>query len=212
MTISDEIISEMLKLDKPTDYWICADLEFTELANCHPILQSNGFSVWHHTMMVVDLLSVKNQITLFAGLFHDLGKAIVIQPSHSGLSRFSGHEYQSAKIAERKLSQWGCSVYIKDRIVRLIKTHMFDISNVTKIKTIRQFVADVGYDNIENWFVLRIADSLSYDTKLKYSNNLIEPFRKKVMSYLAKQPMSGDPDVECSRRMSGINIRGVQDK
>ena len=211
----DKIIKDMKTINLPSDYWINPCVELPELEASKSVVQRNGQTVWEHTMSVIDLLSVKNDITLLSGLFHDLGKKDVLQIDDPYLhlsSKFPGHPSKSADIAKIRLFEWGTTPYIIDRVIRLISMHMFDISNVKKEKTIRKFVADIGKDNIDNWFVLRVADSRSYASQQKYQNYFIEPFRRVVMSYLKLQPNLDQPIFEKSDQMGSIQIKGGENK
>lgn len=208
MSIIEEIIHSMMTACTPSDYWLEVGVEFPELDISHSVHQRDRQSVWGHTMLVIDALSVKNPITLLSGLFHDLGKYYVSPNSNPSYSRYPGHAAKSAEIAKMRLKEWGADRNTTDSVVRLVNTHMFDIRDVAQDKTIRKFVASVGKDNIENWFVLRIADSFSYSGYKQYRNNLIEPFRLVVMSYLQKQPNSGQMEFEHFDIVGGIQIKG----
>ena len=192
----------------PSDYWIHSHMELPELETSKSVIQRNGQSVWEHTMSVIDLMAIKNDITLLSGLFHDLGKGRVLQMDDPSLPKFPGHDDESADIAETWLTEWGADSYVIDRVIRLILTHMFDISNAIKEKTLRKFVADVGRDNINNWFALRVADSRSYAAQQQYRNHFIEPFRKTVMSYIGQQPKMGQPIIEFPNNGGTIQIEG----
>jgi hypothetical protein len=61
---------------------------------------------------------------------------------------------------------------------------MYDVYTVVSEKTIRQFVATVGMDNIENWFIVRRADSASYSKYNQYKRHIIDPFYSAVKEYL----------------------------
>ncbi len=208
----DKIIHGMLTANLPSNYWIVPCVELPELETSKLVMQHNGQSVWEHTMSVIDLLMVKNPITLLSGLFHDLGKRGVPIVDNISLPRFPNHANESACIAKIRLLEWKTTPYIIDRVVRLVSTHMFDISNAMKEKTIRKFVADVGRDNIDNWFVMRISDSRSYSAQQKYQNYFIEPFRKAVMLYLEQQPSIGQPIFEQPNKTGGIQIKGGDSK
>ncbi len=213
MSRADSIVKNMQIASLPSCYWTDKkNLELPELEETKLTMQRNNQSVWEHTMTVIDLLTIKNPITLLSGLFHDLGKTFVIPMDDTSLPRFPGHAGESAKIAEIRLSEWGAGPHLVDRVVRLVSTHMFDISNAIGEKTIRNFVADVGYDNVSNWFVLRVADSRSYAQQQKYRNKFIEPFRNRVMSYLEQQPSNDQSTFEQSREIGPMEIRGVDSK
>lgn len=206
-----EIILGMKGSNIPSDYWVTPGIELPELDMSKLLLQDNGQSVWEHTMSVIDLLTIKNDITLLSGLFHDLGKAYVSLLDYTPSSRFPGHEAESVKITKMRLVEWGAKSYLIDRVSRLVATHMFDISNPMKDKTIRKFIADIGFDNVDNWFILRIADSRSYAAQQKYQNHFIEPFRKSVMLFLKRQPNMGQPNFDMIGEAGVMQIEGGND-
>lgn len=215
MRTIDKIIHAMKTGNLPSNYWINPSIKLLELEANKTVIQRNGQTVWEHTMSVIDLLSVKTDITLLSGLFHDLGKKYVSQIDDSFLhssSRFPGHSIKSADIAKIRLAEWETTPYVIDRVIRLISTHMFDIKNARKEKTIRNFIASVGKDNIDNWFVLRIADSRSYASQQKYQNVFINPFRRAVLSYLRSQPSLDQPMIEESDQIGSIQIKGGDSK
>lgn len=203
-----QILQGMQRFQCPSDYWLTGEVEFQELKDAHSTVHRNGQSVWEHTMLVIDVLQIKNPITLLSGLFHDLGKSYVSSVDDPLSPKFPGHDLISSCIAQKKLEEWGASLYLNDRITRLISMHMYDISNATREKTIRKFVANVGMDNIENWFALRIADSRSYAAQQEYYTKMIRPFRVAVMSYLKKQPRTNKLEFSSSSELGKIQIKG----
>lgn len=182
------MISGMKEMDSPSDYWNTST-EFPELKASHSVIQRNGQTLFDHTMRVIDLLTKKTPITLMSGLFHDLGKCYC---KSENVLLFPCHAEKSADIAKARLTEWGATPFIIDRVTRIVSTHMYDIIGVTQEKTIRKFIADVGQDNIENWFAVRIADSMSYSRYNQYQQHIIDPFYKAVQQYLSKLPRQND--------------------
>lgn len=206
-----QILQGMQNSVCPSDYWltwVAFSTEFPELESTLFTTQQDGQSVFAHTMSVIDLLSIKNPITLLSGLFHDLGKSYVLPMNDLSLPRFPGHALASANISKVKLTEWQASSYLIDRVFRLVSMHMYDISNAAREKTIRKFVADVGQDNVENWFALRIADSCCYAAQRKYRNHIIKPFKTAVMLYLKQQPGVDQPKFSNSGKSGAIQIKG----
>lgn len=203
-----EIIQGMQNGDLPSDYWTTLDVEFPELEDSKFTINRNGQSVWEHTMSVIDLVIPKNPITLLSGLFHDLGKCYIVPMNDPSLSRFPGHPDMSANIAEVRLTQWGTTPQRIDKVVRLITMHMYDINNSARKKTIRKFIANVGPQNVNDWFTLRIADSQSYAAPQQYCSHFIEQFRVAVMLYLKQQPGTNQPPLESPSTLGGMQIKG----
>jgi hypothetical protein len=61
---------------------------------------------------------------------------------------------------------------------------MLDLKNPTD-QVVRNFVANVGHDNIENWFVVRQADIASYNEghDSSFEHKYLTPFMRRVMDY-----------------------------
>lgn len=208
MSKIDQIIQGMQSATKPSCYWANPDVGFPELEASKRIIQRNNQSVWDHTMSVIDAITIKNPITLLSGLFHDLGKGCVSPMNDPSLPRFPGHVHESANIAEDVLTKWQAPPYMIDRVLRIVSMHMYDISNAAREKTIRKFVADVGLDNVDNWFVIRIADSSSYAAQQQYRSRFIEPFKTAVMSYLGQRPIADRPEFDREETENRIQIEG----
>lgn len=207
MKIINKIIQGMLAVNLPSDYWNTVNIDLPELAASCSVIQRNGQSVFEHTMLVMDLLTIKNPITLLSSLFHDLGKTNM-SPTDPLIPRFPNHADESADMARIRLAEWGATSHIIDRVCRLISMHMFDLKNATGEKTVRRFIANVGRDNVDNWFVVRIADSRSYVSQRQYLNHYIKPFRRAVTSYLRKQPSLGQPKFKEPEEAGAIQIEG----
>lgn len=206
-----QIIQGMSCFTRPSQYWLLPSVykfEFPELYDARSIILRNSQSVWFHTMSVIDLLGIKNPITLLSGLFHDLGKGCVEQIDSVLSVRFPNHAIESAKIAQKKLTEWEASPDIIDKVVRIVSTHMYDVKDVVEEKTIRKFVAKVGPGNIKNWFIVRIADSLSYTSRREYHSYMIKLFKTRVMSYLKKQPSESQPRIENLNTAENMRIEG----
>lgn len=202
------VINGMLSADNPSDYWKDTNNEFAELKASHTVIQRDKKSVWEHTMTVLDMLRIKNRITLLSGLFHDLGKYEyeIVSLDNQKISKFPGHVNKSVRIAKTKLVEWGANEYLIDRVCRLISMHMYDLVGSFKEQTIRKFIADVGHDNIENWFILREADSASYGVVEQYYDRFLAPFKLIISGYLQKQP--GDDRYQFDNA-GNIQIEGI---
>jgi len=188
-TLADSIINMMLMHQKPSIMWVNDILTFRELETSKTMIQRNNQTIFEHTMTVLDSLRLKNNITLWAALFHDLGKSQCRFINEDKTISFPHHDLISSDIAENMLSRWHENVFIIDRVIRIIKTHMLDLSHITK-KAVRDFVGNVGKDNIDNWFTVREADASAYPNEIhtiisanNYINKYVDPFRKRVEAY-----------------------------
>ncbi len=95
-----------------------------------------------------------------ASLFHDIGK-----PKTKGGSgkeaTFYNHQYAGAKITKEILNRLRFSKAITDKVVLLVRNHMF-YYNVDEVGEagVRRVVRNVGIENINDLIDVRIADRL----------------------------------------------------
>ena len=90
--------------------------------------------VWVHTLHVTDevaeiakregLEPEERLMLVLAGICHDLGKPVTTQ-MHEGRWRSRGHDREGVVIAQEWLTQIGCPVKYQERIVPLVKEHLF---------------------------------------------------------------------------------------
>ena len=179
-TKAEHIIEAMLRSDRPSSYWTAGTFSFAELEQAVSTQQRLG-TVFSHTMDALDGLQYPNSITLLAVLFHDLGK-IKTKVITSGIVNFPNHEHTSSVIALDTMQEWETDPYVMDRVIRIVKTHMIDIRSSFSDQAIRNFIAKVGHDNIDNWFAVRRADAISYFGKDTYVTKTIGAFEKQIHS------------------------------
>ena len=106
-------------------------------------------------------------VVKLAALLHDVGKApastegLTVRTSRNPYAR---HEIYSAEIAPRVLRFFGVDPEIIPRVTRLIRWHMIDITYMQTLRGARNLIGKIGIMDIDNWFILRRADSAAYGT------------------------------------------------
>lgn len=196
-TQAEKIIEAMLNGSIPSSYWAAGHFAFPAIEKARHTHQRIG-TVFTHTMQVLNCLRTQNPVTLFSALFHDLGKVETKAVSVSGGISFPGHELASSAIALDTLQNWEADPYIIDRVTRIVKTHMVDIANPFSDQAVRKFIAKVGHNNMDNWFVLRYADATSYFGKDKYVTNVIANFEQRVSNLISQSPKEDGPAIDPS--------------
>lgn len=121
----------------------------------------------HHTYTVYEhnILSLKHcpsaewQVRL-ASLFHDIGKPRTKKIIKGGVT-FYNHEIVGAKIVARILKRLKFSTIDSERIINLVRNHMFyyNVDEVTAT-SVRRLIRKVGEDNLSDLIDLRVADRL----------------------------------------------------
>ncbi len=177
--------------------------DFAELYLCSQMKQKHNQTILKHISKVLTCLGEKNEITIAAALFHDIGKVNTKRCINNRIT-FYEHPLRSAIIAETYLKKWKYGENIIDSVVRIIETHMFDIQTMLSDKNIRNFIARVGVRNINNWFVLRKADALSYNNIKDhnilrgedYVQKYINKFEQKVLANMVVMDNKEKFDIE----------------
>ncbi len=145
--------------------------------------------VFTHNILSLKLCPSIDPIVRFATLIHDIGKPYVIGKDEQGLVTFYNHEIVGAKIAREICDRLRFSKKDRDKIVTLIRWHMFTVEEHTTDASVRRFIRRVGVENIRDMIDLRIADRLGSGTETAESWRL-KLFKKRVEEQLAPAPFS----------------------
>jgi tRNA nucleotidyltransferase (CCA-adding enzyme) len=150
----------------------------------------------HHTTDVFthNVLSVKfcpstDPLVRFATLLHDTGKPKVMAKDKEGLVIFHNHEVAGAKIAAAVCDRLKFSKKDKEKIVNLIRWHMFSVNENQTDATIRRFIRKIGVENVKDMMDLRVADRLGGGTQTAESWRL-KLFKEKIEEQLKPAPFS----------------------
>lgn len=152
----------------------------------------------HHTTDVFthNLLSLKyapttDPIVRLAALLHDVGKPKVRGEDKDGLVTFYNHEMSGAKIAYEISDRLKLSKKEKNRIVNLIRWHMFSVDEKNTDAAIRRFIRRIGVENVKDLIDLRIGDRLGSGTKDAESWRL-KKFKERIEEQLQPAPFSAN--------------------
>jgi poly(A) polymerase/tRNA nucleotidyltransferase (CCA-adding enzyme) len=120
------------------------------------------FTVFEHNLRSLEYAADKKfplEIRL-AALLHDVGKPIS-KRGEGPDATFYGHQVIGAKLAARILDRLHFSKEISEKVIGLIREHMFvyDPETVTDAGA-RRLLRRVGSENIEDLFLLREADRI----------------------------------------------------
>lgn len=150
----------------------------------------------HHTTDVFthNLMSLKHTpstdpIVRFATLIHDVAKPRVMSTDPEGYVIFHNHEIVGAKMAYEISERLRLSKKDRDRVVTLVRWHMFTVDENTTDASIRRFIRRVGVENIKDMIDLRIGDRLGSGTATAESWRL-KLFKTRLEEQLAPAPFS----------------------
>lgn len=167
----------------------------------------------HHTTDVFthNVLSLKHTpatdpIVRLATLLHDVGKPSVMSKDEEGYVIFYNHEVAGAKIARQITDRLRLSKKDRDRIVTLIRWHMFTVDEHITDSAIRRFIRRVGVENVNDMMDLRIGDRLGGGTQ-KAESWRLKKFKQRMASELNPPFSINDLAVNGTDIMNELHIK-----
>ena len=95
--------------------------------------------LWDHTLRSVDAAPATRPIVRLAALLHDIGKPATFADGH-----FLGHEAAGARLADTFLERLRAPRAVRDRVVDLVRNHMFSYESSWSDAAVRRFIAKIG--------------------------------------------------------------------
>jgi tRNA nucleotidyltransferase (CCA-adding enzyme) len=145
--------------------------------------------VYTHNVMAMKHCPSADPIVKFAALLHDAGKARTQGKDNQGLVTFYNHEIAGAKMAYEVCKRFRFSKKDTQRVVSLIRWHMFSVNENLSDAGVRRFIRRIGVENVADMMDLRIGDRLGGGTQTAESWRL-KKFKERVAGELAPKPFS----------------------
>lgn len=145
--------------------------------------------VFTHNIMALKLTPSTDSIVRFAALLHDVGKPKARGEDKDGLVTFYNHEISGAKITYEICQRLKFSKKETERIVNLIRWHMFSVDEKVSDAGVRRYIRRVGVENVKDLIDLRIGDRLGSGTKDAESWRL-KKFKDRIEKELAPAAFS----------------------
>ncbi len=145
-------------------------------------------TVFDHSYLSLKHCPSQDWRVKFAALIHDIGKP-KSRKVVKGVTTFYNHEHIGAKIADKICKRLRFSNQDRDKIVALVKNHMF-YYNVGEVSasSVRRLIKKVGEENLKDLIDLRIADRLGSGVpkakpyKLRHLEYMMKKVRKDPIS------------------------------
>ncbi|MEP6680377.1 MAG: CCA tRNA nucleotidyltransferase [Chloroflexota bacterium] len=132
-----------------------------------------------HSLRTADALTVEDPILRLAGLFHDLGKATTMAAGH-----FTGHEQVGAQLTDAVMHRLRFPNAEIDRVVHLVRDHMFAYTPDWTDAAVRRFIRRVGAGALDDLFALRGADAAASGGAVS-----LDELRRRVAAQLQGSPI-----------------------
>jgi tRNA nucleotidyltransferase (CCA-adding enzyme) len=132
------------------------DVLFPELEAQRGVPQNKieGEDLFDHTVRSVDAAPADRPVVRLAALLHDVGKPPTIDDGP-----FRRHEVVGADLAANVLERLRTPRVAQERVVRLVRNHMFMYEPRWGDAGVRRFIQRVGIDGVDDVFALREADN-----------------------------------------------------
>ena len=157
-----------------------------ELARCRGVPQNrwHAYDVYGHSLETADAAPADKPHVRWAALLHDIGKPDT-RVERDGEGTFYHHESVGAELADALLSRLRHPHDERQRIVHLVREHMFDFRAEWSDAALRRWVRRVGLDSIADLFDLRIADVIGNGLKPGFPATL-EVMRDRIERLIAE--------------------------
>jgi len=144
--------------------------------------------LWDHTLRTVDAAPAARPTVRLAALVHDIGK-----PATFADNRFLGHEIEGARLAEELLSRLRLPRATTERVVHLVRQHMFAYQPGWGDAAVRRFITKIGESSLDDLFALREADNLGSGRALDAGG--LDGLRARVAEQLSAHVALRRPDL-----------------
>ena len=163
--------------------------------------------VFTHNLLALKLTPATDPIVRLATLIHDVGKPRVRSEDENGYVIFFNHEVVGSKIAYGIANRFHLSKKEREKIVTLVRWHMFTVDEHITDAAVRRFIRRVGVDNVKDMIDLRIGDRLGSGTETAESWRL-KDFKKRIEEQLQPGPFSiNDLAIDGNDIMQEMNLK-----
>lgn len=139
--------------------------------------------VFTHNVLALKHTPSTDPVVRLATLLHDVGKPAVRSEDDEGLVIFYNHEVAGARIARQISDRLHFSKKDREKIVTLIRWHMFTIDEHITDSAVRRFIRRIGLENVKDMIDLRIGDRLGSGTQTAESWRL-KKFKERIEEQL----------------------------
>lgn len=157
------------------------------------------YPVFKHNLLALKHCPSEDYAVRLAALLHDVAKPKT-RKIIDGVATFYNHEHVGAKLTARILSRLKFSAADQERIVNLVKNHMFyyNVGEVTAA-SVRRLIVKVGRENLKDLIDLRVADRLGSGTPKAM------PYKLRHLQYMFEK-VQNDPVSPKMLKIDGNDI------
>lgn len=136
------------------------------------------YPVLEHSLRSLKHTPSTDPLVRLAALLHDIGKPRSARGTGERRT-FHGHEVIGARMSKKIMQRLKFSKADTDRVVNLVRHHMFLFQFESTDKAVRRIVRRTGPDNIADLIALRVGDRLGSGCTIGYTKKL-QRFQERV--------------------------------
>ncbi len=180
----------LLKKGKLLEYILPELLEGIGISQTRPG-RHHIFDVFTHNILALKECPATNAVVRFATLIHDVGKPRVASQDQNGFVIFYNHEIVGSRMAYAICERLRFSKKDRDKIVKLIRWHMFTVDEHITDAAVRRFIRRIGVDNVKDMIDLRIGDRLGSGIPEERAESWrLKKFKARIEEQLQPGPFS----------------------
>jgi tRNA nucleotidyltransferase (CCA-adding enzyme) len=123
----------------------------------------HAYDVYEHSLRTLDRAPGEKPLVRLAALLHDVAKPRTRRVV-DGEGTFYDHQLVGAEMARDILDRLRFSRAERDRVIHLVREHLFHYTEEWSDAAVRRFLRRVGPENVEDLFDLRVADDHAHGT------------------------------------------------
>ncbi len=182
-----------------------------EVTDCFGVLQEGPnhdrvYDIGEHNFLALNFCPSSDPLVKLAALVHDIGKKKSYKKDHLGNVTFFGHEIVGANMSKAISERLRLSRKDADKLFRLVRWHMFSVSENQTDSAVRRFIKNVGVENIEDMMAVRVGDRLGGGTPTETSWRT-EEFKKRIKEVMKKPFSISDLKITGTDVMEILNIK-----
>lgn len=164
------------------------------------------YEILDHSFRTMRETPSSDPLVKFAALLHDVGKPTTHKINPDRNATFYNHDVEGGKLVLEIAKRFNLSKKQTDKLYKLVRWHMFSVSENQTDSAIRRFIKNVGKENIEDMLALRVGDRLGGDTRKPVSWRM-ENFKEKIKQVLKKPFTVSDLKINGNDVMETLNIK-----
>ncbi len=166
------------------------EIMLPELTRCFGVVQEGPrhdrvYDIGEHCFLSLKFCPSKDPLVRFATLLHDIGKPDTYKIAADGNVTFYNHDVVGAHIAKQICRRFNLSNEQTNKVFKLVRWHMFTLTDDQTDSAIRRFIKNVGLENVDDMMALRIGDRLGGGTQKAVSWRM-EKFRERIDQVMQK--------------------------